>query len=418
MADLKIIKFQAENVAGIIKVEIDPDGQDVTLAGPNGAGKSSICESILTTLRGGKLPLHNDEQPGSVFIDLGAFTVKRTITDKERLEIRTKEGFKQDREPRKFLTNLIGELGADPAALVTAKEKDQLAILLSMAPGLEADLAKIAKQQADIDRRRSENWGVHQSLRVKLKEMPEITEALEPVSIEELIGQLQAIRSSNEIREKAKRDTADAAMMLDQIDREVEQCNQQISNLQAKISSLAVLRVDYEEKANMEIAAPLDEAPILQQIQSADAVNARVAQAEARRTAEAELAKAVETAGTITADAKVVADTRSALLATKMPIPDLGVSEGIVTYKGVPLSRLSSGEKARVGVAIATASNPNAKVLICDNASLLDNASKTAIKEAAVGYQIWWIVNEEVSRDSAWFIEGGRVSSRPSDHKE
>ncbi|TXH49489.1 MAG: hypothetical protein E6Q97_22580 [Desulfurellales bacterium] len=93
-----------------------------------------------------------------------------------------------------------------------------------------------------------------------------------------------------------------------------------------------------------------------------------------------------------------------------MPIPGLGFSESEVTLNGIPLSQSSSAEQLRVGLAIAIAANPNMKVMLIRDGSLLDDDSLRLVEESAkaAGAQVWV---EMVGRDGqcSVVIEDGAV---------
>ncbi len=92
-----------------------------------------------------------------------------------------------------------------------------------------------------------------------------------------------------------------------------------------------------------------------------------------------------------------------------MPVPGLGFSETEVTLNGIPLSQSSSAEQLRVGLAIAIAANPNMKVMLIRDGSLLDEDSLRLVEESAkaAGAQVW--IERVSSTGCTVVIEDGQV---------
>ena len=74
-----------------------------------------------------------------------------------------------------------------------------------------------------------------------------------------------------------------------------------------------------------------------------------------------------------------------------MPIDGLSFDSDGVYFKGVPFSQASSAEKLRVSVAMGIAMNPELKVLLIRDGSLLDQKNLKLIAGMAndSGHQVW-----------------------------
>ena len=99
-----------------------------------------------------------------------------------------------------------------------------------------------------------------------------------------------------------------------------------------------------------------------------------------------------------------------ALAKCKFPIDELGFSDDGITYKGIPFSQCSSGERLRVSVAISMAMNPKLRVIRITDGSLIDKKNMAAITAMCKekDYQVWCeVVNE--SGKVGIVIENGEV---------
>jgi hypothetical protein len=88
-----------------------------------------------------------------------------------------------------------------------------------------------------------------------------------------------------------------------------------------------------------------------------------------------------------------IADERAKRIAVaKMPVDGLSFGEdGAVTFKDVPLTQASQAEVIRVSMAIGLALNPDLKIVLIRDGSLLDSDSKALVAELAenAGAQVW-----------------------------
>ena len=92
-----------------------------------------------------------------------------------------------------------------------------------------------------------------------------------------------------------------------------------------------------------------------------------------------------------------------------MPVDGLGMADGALTLRGIPLVQASDAEKLDVSCAIAMRQNARMKVLRIRDGSRLDTASKARIAAMAAkfGWQVWM---ERVDESGVGIvIEAGEV---------
>jgi len=109
--------------------------------------------------------------------------------------------------------------------------------------------------------------------------------------------------------------------------------------------------------------------------------------------------------------AEIDAEKAKRVAEAKMPIEGLGFTDSGVTFKGIPFEQISSAEQLRVSVAIGIALNPDLRVLLIRDGSLLDSDNLALIAEMAAEHDVQvWI--ERVEEDGAGFIiEDGEVKA-------
>jgi len=92
------------------------------------------------------------------------------------------------------------------------------------------------------------------------------------------------------------------------------------------------------------------------------------------------------------------------------PIEGLSLDANGVLYNGIPFEQASSAEQLRVSVAMGFAMNPNLKVILIRDGSLLDDTNLAMIREMAkeAEAQIWV---ERVGKDkqASVIIEDGMI---------
>ena len=96
----------------------------------------------------------------------------------------------------------------------------------------------------------------------------------------------------------------------------------------------------------------------------------------------------------------------------QFPIPGLAINDDCVLYNNIPFTQLSTGEQIRISTAIAMAMNPEAKIILCREGSLLDKTGIEEIENIAKDndYQLW-IETVDDSGKVGIYIEDGQIKS-------
>lgn len=404
---MKIISLEAANLLRLkaVQLRLDPTGKLIVVGGQNAQGKTSLLDSILIGLSGGRSipadPVHHGAKNGRVKIELGEgqeveLTVERTVNPDrtDRLTVKDAQGGSFG-TPQRMLDALCSKLTFDPLEFARADAKEQVRILERLcgidSDGLERQRRALYEERTLVGRERD-----------KLKALYDISAydpdaPKEPAVVAELIEELrkaQAINAEN-ARKRA----------------ELEEIERAVADLEARLAALKVKRNALKEAAAELVDA--DTSALEQEIAQADELNRRFrANEEFSRIAQ-DWSTASERFEKLTAEIGAI-DTlkRQKVREAKLPIAGLDFGEDGVLYRGVPFEQASSAERVRVSVAMGMALNPQLRVMLIREGSLLDENSLAAVAQLAESndYQVWM---ERVGEgaESTIVIEDGQIKS-------
>lgn len=387
-----ILRLDISNVKGITAFCVEPDGNTIIIAGPNGAGKSSALDAIEMAL-GGKghvcsKPLHDGTTKGYVIVDTEEWTAKRTFTEKDSyIEVTTKEGYKIPRA-QEFLDKAVGGPCLDPLEFTKMKPDKQRAVLMELLgldfTALDAEAKRVSEERTFIGRERD-------SLKKQGEAIPlDPSVPKEEISVASLMSQLREAEAKN--RENAgKRDharrSAEAELQakrdLERIEQEREQAIATLKELTTKAEAARVALNDIED---------VDTEPISKQIEQADEINAKVRDQNKRR----ELGKQYKDKNAEyearTTRLQEIAKTKEQMISdAKFPVAGVTFGEDGIMLNGIPFDQASSAEQLKVATAMALASNPDLRVILIRDGSLLDEQSLKAMQDMAAekDAQVW-----------------------------
>ena len=108
--------------------------------------------------------------------------------------------------------------------------------------------------------------------------------------------------------------------------------------------------------------------------------------------------------------AKIENNKANALAKTKFPIKGLAIDDDGVTFEDIPFVQCSAAQRIRISVAIGLAMNPELRILLIREGSLLDDKNLAMVAKMAddADAQVWL---ERVSKGSECqvIIEDGEV---------
>jgi hypothetical protein len=380
---MKILSVKVENFLRCVGAEVSFDGDAVILGGKNGNGKSSFAKAIWAAF-GGKdavpvEPVTEGAEQAIVKVELdGDFVIERKIwpNGDTQLELKNKDGGKY-RSPQSLLDAFNLKFGFWPQNFIEAEPKAQAQILRSVVPGLDFRRQDM-KISAITEERKLIGRDVTR-LRGEFESAPHHEDVpASPVDVEQLSAALAEAHGAIAAFRKLKQDAENRHALVGELEEQaktlrsrIEALQLQLSETEAQISAEAAAAIDLDDQvARAELP---NVAEIQAELQSAAAVNQRVADNARRAEAERKLAAAEEQYQSKTAEIqKIEEEKREALAAAKFPIPGLGFNETGVTYRGKPFENASEALKWETAVSIGFALNPELKLVYVERGSLLD----------------------------------------------
>lgn len=406
---MKVIGLQINNVLRVEEVDITPDGTLQIIGGKNAQGKSSVLNAIWLALGGRDAakevakPIKEGANVGRVRVDLGDLIVERVWTeDSTKLVVKSPDGATFS-SPQKKLNDLLGRIGFDPLAFARMDPRSQKASLLEMVD-LGVDLDELDQHRADLyeERRR---FG---QLRKGLGDLPTLPENA-PVEEQSAMDLLERIADARETNRRVEVRHAQAER-----DRErVEEITAQIRELESLRGSLQAELREFEAWVNSPAADLVDVDEMTTQLSSLERANAAARENRAALDKQAE-ADALDMEYRLRTERIKEIDEKKteALASANFPIDGLGFDEDGVTFNGFPFSQASSAEQVRVSAAMGMALNPDLRVMMVRDGSLLDADALAALR-AQVADADFQLFVERVGEgdEGAIIIEDGRVKA-------
>jgi DNA repair exonuclease SbcCD ATPase subunit len=374
---MKIHALRGENTMRmkIFDLTFDKKGGLVIVTGKNGEGKTSLINSFVLALGGSKTeiakltqkPIREGADKAWVEVDVGDYTVRRSwySNDRDSLTVTGKKGEKFG-SPQKMLDAIIGDLSFDPLAFTRMKAKEQRELLLTLVDvplNLEEHDVKrkgIFEKRTEIGRERDRLSGAISSL----PEVPDDTPD-EEVSVAKLIEEVRSLEAINQ--------------QYGHEEMKHQNVLHEISTLEERLQVLYAQRDNLEDW--LEKNKRIDTSDLERQIGSAEEINAAVRlrnQYRELNDAFNEQEKKYQ-AGTEFL-ARMDQARADALAKAEMPIEGLAFDEDGVLFKGIPFSQLSTSQQIKVSTAIGMAQNPELRVMIIKDGSLLDADNLAAVE--------------------------------------
>lgn len=414
---MRIVQLHAENFKRLGVVEINPDGNLVTIGGKNGHGKSSVLDAIYVALRGRAVappqPIRKGEERCTIRLDMGDIIVTRKFHQKEggeytdTLKVENAEGLTYTKQPQAMLNALLGEIGFDPFEFVKMEPKKQAARLLEMVP-LAIDLDEFAELDAsDTVKRRDVNREAN-ALKAQIEGIPKEDAPAETPDREALVDKLGNAANTNAAieRESMRREAQERG--ASEQDNDASNARAEAARLRKQADDLEANATDYDARAK-HIRDTLAALPPLDEPVDTDDIREQLREAEAalalidRQTRRAALVKDWETkaaeskAFTAGIEARA-AERNKALAEAEMPVEGLTFAvdekgEAVLMFDGLPFDKdqISTAVQLRVSTAIGMAANPRLRVLRIMDGSLLDEDSMRLLAEMADAedFQLW-----------------------------
>ena len=203
---------------------------------------------------------------------------------------------------------------------------------------------------------------------------------------------------------------------------EIKTLQDRIKELQAYVKSAearkaALAKTWTDQTKLVQALQDIDTGAIKQGIRDAEGVNQQVRENALRKRLYDDFKSKEKQAAELTRKIdKIDGDKAKALREAKLPIKGLGLSTAGVTFGGLPFEQCSSAEQLRISVAMGMAMNPDLRILMIRDGSLLDEDGLAQVAEMAKAgdYQIW-LERVGEGQECSIILEDGAIKETASD---
>lgn len=402
----KIVRLSAENFMRLEAVEIRPKGDALVVVGGNNAqGKSSVLNAIAAALAGKRAfppkPVREGATKAEIVVETENLVVTRTITDASTaLVVKPRDGAPV-KGPQALLDSLTGSLTFDPLSFARMQPGEQAATLRQM---LGLDFAELDATREGLYAGRTLVNRDAKQIKARLDAVPPV-----PADTPDTPPDLHDVQAEAKAAEEHNATVRSRAAELKTLRAHAKELNARITSLQADLAALVKQGKELAET----VAADelIDTDAVWEKLHSVEVVAEHVRAKHSRAALAHELSEAEAKSRDYTVQIELVDEQKRTLIAeAKMPVDGLGFGEDGVTLNGLPFEQASDAEKLRASVGIGFAANPDLRVLLVRDGSLLDAGSmKLLAGLAAERDGMVWLERVGEGDECEVVIEAGRV---------
>lgn len=372
---VKINTLELENVKRIKAVKIEPTANGLTIiGGKNNQGKTSVLDSIAWALGGNKYRPDEAERKGSVVpphlkITLDNGIVAERSGKNGSLKVIDPSGNKSGQQ---LLDSFIEQFALDLPKFMAATEKEKAEVLLRII-GVGDELYRLDNEEERLYNQRTTIGRIADQKQKYAKELPIYSGVPEePVSAIELIRQQQEILARNGENQKKRENVRYLEDKSSAVSKEIFELKKKI---ESKNSELTKLLADLEtaKKTAKEL---VDEstAELEKNIADIDSLNQKIRANLDREKAEIEAEGYRKEYEELTDKIAAVRKKKTDLLTNAdLPLPELSVTDGKLTYKGFGWDNMSGSDQLKAATAIVRKLNPKCGFVLLDKLEQMDS---------------------------------------------
>ncbi len=373
---VKINELQIENVKRIKAVKLEPTPNGLTIVGGrNNQGKTSVLDSIAWALGGDRFKPSQANREGSVVqpylkITLSNGIVVERAGKNSSLKVIDSNGNKGGQQ---LLNEFIESFALNLPKFLQATANEKANILLQII-GVGDRLVELEHAETE---KYNERHTIGQIAQQKKKYADEMTfyEGVpsEPISASELIKQQQEILYTNAQNQKKREHLSELREKKHLLEEELNRVNADL-----KLAELSA--VDLVDRSTAELE---------KNIEQIDKLNIKIRSNLDKERAEESAHDFQAQYETLTAELeKIRADKKKLLDNADLPLPELSVVNGEITYKGMKWDNMSGSEQLRVATAIIRKLNPECGFVLVDKLEQMDTETLQEFSQ--------WLESEEL----------------------
>lgn len=358
---VKISEFQIENVKRIKAVDYEPSQSGLTvIGGRNNQGKTSVLDSIAWALGGDKFKPSKAQRDGSVIPPYLKVTLSNGIVVERKgknssLKVIDPSGNKAGQQ---LLNDFVESFALNLPKFMESNSAEKAKTLLQII-GVGDALTELEREETSKYNQRHSVGLVADQKKKYAQEMIHYDDVPdEIISASELIKQQQQILLEN-AENKKKRDRLSSL---------IKRKNELESELAQVASDLDIAQTDAKD-LEARSTAELEKS-----IENIDMLNAKIRSNLDKEKAEEDARNFQRQYDELTGEIEDLREAKKKLLDNAdLPLPELSVSEGEITYKGMKWDNMSGSDQLKVATAIIRKLNPNCGFVLMDKLEQMDN---------------------------------------------
>ena len=374
---IKINTLELENIKRIKAVKIEPAADGLTIiGGKNNQGKTSVIDSIAWVLGGDKYRPDEAERKGSVIpprlrvvLDNG-IVVERSGKN-STLKVIDPQGNKSGQQ---LLNSFIEQLALDLPKFMSMSEKEKASVLLQII-GVGDKLYTLENEEVKLYNQRTAIGKIADQKKKYANELPIYNGVPnEPVSAIELIKKQQDILIKNGENQKKRENVRvlenksnAVAKEIFELQKTIESKNSELTKLLADLETARKTALELKDESTAELE---------KNITDIDNLNRKIRANLDREKAEIEAENYRKEYESLTEKIDNVRKEKTDLLKNAdLPLPDLTVQNGKLTYKGFSWNNMSGSDQLKVATAIVRKLNPKCGFVLLDKLEQMDTDS-------------------------------------------
>jgi hypothetical protein len=419
---LQLLNAEISNFKNIDYKQVDINGRSFFITGSNQMGKSSFLQGLLSPLDAKWMPIEpikQGEEKGYIKLKIGGDVEGEYVeykvecyfspgTKRGRVVLFDKEGNQIKDGVRNILDGIIGNIGfnimsfiqmglTDSGKVSVAGVREQIKILEDLMP--QEDVKKIY----ELKHEHTDKYDKRKSINVEVKRLKglidnspfkqaDIEFFAEKKEMSDELAKIELARKKNGIIDQCNEFNEDYSENIqDRMDT--------ISDLELKLLGAKKELEEVNEK-KVEVDNYLFKNPKKEDISALEQSLQTISDHNTNCDKVADLHQTKETLATQSKESETLSDRLKAIeqekkdifANTKMPVKGLAFDDEKVTYKGLPLSEgnIPTSQLIGIGLKIGMQLNPNLKLMVIKDGSLLDNKTMNyALKMCQdEGYQL------------------------------
>lgn len=371
---MKIARLEIENVKRIRAVRIEPSQNGLTIiGGENNQGKTSVLDSIAWALGGEKYRPSESKRKGSaippnlhIVMDNGLIVERKgKNSDLKVTDPTGKKGGQQ------LLNEFVEQLALDLPKFMEASGKEKADTLLQII-GVGDRLLNLEETEKEKYNERLAIGRIADQKEKFAKEQEYFPDAPdEPVSAAYLIKQQQEILARNGENQKKRERVDQIGVELTATHAQVMDLKQRLNELEGKERKLAEdLDVAQKSAADLEDESTEE---LERNIANVDEINRKVRANLDKIKAEDDAKQYRERYNKLTGEIEETRKAKTDLLnGAELPLPELSVADGELTYKGQKWDNMSGSDRLKVSTAIVRKLNPKCGFVLLDKLEQMD----------------------------------------------